>query len=165
MPTVGEKTMPTVGEKTMPTVQAFDYSMIERFVRSKNWKFLRDNDGDFRVEFAYDQDTGCEMTVWLMAGGSKHNVYTVLVTADKHIAKSDWGRAIMLCNTWNKEKRWPKAFLHVRDPNSDTIGAIRLEGQIDLEQGIHQELFDDFTLTIISGANTFWEWAHKEQNL
>lgn len=147
----------------MPTVKKFDRSMIENYLKSRNLKYLVDSDDDYRVEFAYSESTGCELTVLLIAAGAKREIYQILVLSDKRIPKKDWGQAIMACNTWNKEKRWPKAYLYVSDPSKDSVGMIMLEGQIDLEKGIHQELFDDFTDTIIVTANSFWEWAHKEQ--
>ncbi len=149
----------------MPTVQRFDRNMIEKHLKARSVKYLRDSDGDFRIEFAYDEDTGCELTVWLIAAGTQNQIYDVLVVSNKRIPKSDWARAIMVCNTWNKEWRWPTAYLYVSDPSTDTTGTIRLEQQIDLEPGIHQELLGDFTDTIITGAFAFWKWAHKEQGL
>jgi len=149
----------------MPTVQKFDRSMIEKYLKSVNLKYLRDSDGDFVAQFAYDEDTGCELTLYLIAAGQKNEIYVIRVLSDKRIPKSDWGRAMMLCNTWNDERRWPKAYLHVANPDKDTIGTIVLEEQIDLEKGIHQELLDDLTTTILMGAHLFWEWAHKEKGL
>lgn len=147
----------------MPTVQKFDRSMIERFLKSRNLKYLVDSEGNYRVEFAYDESTGCELTVLLIAAGSRRQIYQIVVLSDKRIPRKDWERAIMACNTWNKENHWPKAYLYVSDPSKDNFGMIMLEGQIDLEKGIHQELFDDFTDTIIVAAHSFWEWAYKEQ--
>lgn len=149
----------------MSTVQNFDRSMIERFLRGRNLKYLVDSDGDFVVQFAYDQAIGCALTVHLMASGPREWIYYVMVVSDKRIPKHDWGRAVMLCNTWNKEKRWPKSYLHVADPANDSVGMIRLEEQLDLEKGIHQELLEDFTHTVIVCANMFWEWMHKEQGM
>ncbi len=147
----------------MPTVQKFDRSMIERYLKSRNLKYLVDSDGDYRVEFAYDESVGCGLKVLLIAAGPRHQIYQIVVLSDKRIPQKDWARAVMACNTWNKEKRWPKAYLYVADPSKDTVGMIMLEGQIDLEKGIHQELFNDFTDTIIATATSFWKWAHTEQ--
>ncbi len=148
----------------MATVQKFDHSMIERSLRASQMKFLRDSDGDFIVQFGYSDDMGCELDVYLIVGGRQADIYNVMGMSNMRIPKNDWGRAVMLCNTWNKEKRWPKAYLNVKDPN-DATATIIVEQQIDLEKGIHQELLDDFTLTMISGMLHFWEWAHKEQGL
>jgi hypothetical protein len=149
----------------MATVQKFDHSMIEKFLRSSSLKFLRDSDGDFVVQFGYSDKMGCELDIFLVVEGSKQHIYRILGIADKRIQKNDWGRAIMVCNTWNKERRWPKAYLYVKDAATDTTGSIRLEQQVDLETGIHQELLDDFSFTSIGGILQFWEWAHQEQGL
>ena len=149
----------------MATVKNFDRSMIKNYLTRKEYKFLVDSDGDFLIKFAYDPDYACQMSVYLIVTGSKQDVYSVRIMTDKRIPKSDWGKALMLCNTWNKERRWPTAYLKVNDPDRDPIGTIELNYNLDLEQGIHQELLDDFTSIIISTGDAFWTWAHKEQGL
>lgn len=144
----------------MATVQTFTKSMIERYLRACNMKFMIDGDGDYKVEFAYDQEMGCELTIYLMTGGSKKDVYGVLALSDKRYSKDAWVKATLLCNQWNKEKRWPKAYLYYNDLN-DPYATIRLEQHIDLETGIHQELFDDFTGTMLVGASAFWKWIRS----
>lgn len=149
----------------MPNVQKLNKGMIESYLKAHNHKYLIDSDGDYLVEFAYDDEAGCSISVWLCIEGSRDDIYSVLMTSDRRIPKQQWEHAIMVCNTWNKEKLWPKAYLYVRDPASDTYGRIRLEHQIDVEKGIHQELLDDFTrMTIVFGYQ-FWKWAHGEHNL
>lgn len=147
----------------MATVRGFDRSMIRTFLDDKDIHFLIDRDGDFQVVFSDNGERGCEITFWLIAGGSNAQIYNIMAWSDKRIPRSDWGQALLLCNTWNKEKRWPRAYLWASDPASDTTGSIRLDMQLDLEPGIHQELLDDFSLTVMAGVLNFWEWAHKEQ--
>lgn len=146
-------------------VQPFNRSMIEKCLRSTSWRFLTDSEGDFVVEFRYDEETGVELEIFFEAEGSKGQIYVIRGHADKRIPKNDWNKALMVCNTWNKEKRWPKAYLYVRDPSTDTTGTIMLEENLDLETGIHQELLNDITLTAVAGMFGFWEWAHREQGL
>jgi putative sensory transduction regulator len=149
----------------MPTVETFNRGMIEKYLKANDLRFLKDEDGDFVVDFAYDEDCGCELSFRLLAEGQQSEIYVIRAMADKRIQKADWGRAIMLCNTWNMERRWPRSYLYVRDQSKDTTGGIVLEEQIDLEKGIHQELLDHYTDTVMSAAYSFWQWAHKEQNL
>lgn len=148
----------------MPTVKQFDRSMIENYLKKKKINFLRDRDDDFIVNFSYDEDTGCEMSVLLMVGGEKNNIYTVQVVPDKVIPKSQWGNALMLCNTWNKERRWPKVYLKIANLETDTTTKIILEEHIDLGEGIHQELLDDYTDTVLATAFAFLKWMHQEKN-
>jgi len=149
----------------MPTVEKFGSSMLEKYVKKQGWKFLRDSDGDYRVAFSHDDSVGCELTLWLIAGGQKDEILMVLVSSNKRIQKNDWPRVIGLCNTWNRTRRWPKAYLHIEDPAKDVAAEIRLEGQLDLERGVHQELVNDFCDTIWQFSLQFWNWAHKEQGL
>ena len=149
----------------MAYVQTFDRSMIESSLRSASLRFLRDDDGDFIVQFGYDSATDCEINIGFDVSGNTHSVYSIHGTSDKRIPRNDWGRVVMMCNTWNKERRWPKAFLYTRNPGSDATATIVLEENLDLDTGIHQELLDDFTLTTISGILQFWKWAHQEQGL
>lgn len=146
----------------MSTVEKFSPDMIERFLKGRDLKYLKDSDDDFQARF-YDEEGGPELTMWFLSQGTQKEIYCIMTLSDRSIPKSNWGRAVFFCNTWNKEMRWPKAYLQVSDPDSDTTGQIILEGQIDLEQGIHQELFNDFSNLIMGSATSFWERAHKEE--
>lgn len=148
----------------MPYVQKFERKMIEQTLRSNNLRFLRDSDDDFVLEWGYDDEHGCALKSLLMVGGGNKDVYRITTTSDRRIPRNDWGRTIMICNTWNMERNWPKAYLRVANA-SDNYGLIVLENAFDLEKGIHQELLDDFTLTAIGTAFQFWKWAHQEQGL
>jgi len=149
----------------MPTIEKFTHDMIKKYLDSKDLRYLRDRDDDFLVQFGYDDRVGGSLDVWLMAEGPQKTIYHIRVSCDRPVAKADWGKAINLCNTWNKERRWPKSYLVVRDPSTDSHGSIYVEEQINLESGIHQELLDDFTDTTIATAFAFWEWLHREQGM
>ncbi len=149
----------------MATVQPFTRSMIEKYLKDSELHYLTDTEGDFIVQFAYDKELGGELAVYFIAGGNNHDIYLVRVTSSRPVSKPDWGRAISLCNTWNKDRRWPKAYLRVKDPSSDDVGSIILEEQIDLSVGVHQELVEHFSLTVLAAATQFWKWAHGEFGL
>lgn len=146
----------------MATIKPFDHSVIETYLLEQDLNYLKDRDGDFQVRFNYDEDLGCALTIWFIMTNS---IYRVQAVTDKPIPRQDWGKALMLCNTWNQNKRWPKAYLNIKDPETDQNGFIMLEEHIDLAEGIHQELFNDWTRTVISAASSFWMWANKEQGL
>lgn len=149
----------------MATVSIFNDNMIESYFKSKETEFLKDSAGDYCVRLGRDDDWGCGLDIWLIKGGKNKGILTVAVYADKEIAKQNWGKYIMLCNTYNKERRWPKAYLQIDDENTSTNGKLILEEHIDLEKGIHQELFNDYVDTVLSAAFGFWKWLHKEKGL
>ncbi|MCX6741502.1 MAG: YbjN domain-containing protein [Candidatus Parcubacteria bacterium] len=145
----------------MMEVKPFNREMIEAFLKSNDLPYDVDEDGDISFGFSGDEKTGCAMRIWLMVAGENKDVYDLRIYADRTFPKEEWSKAVMACNEWNDAKRWPKAYFHVSDP--DTEGQVDCEGDIDLEAGIHQELFDDFSLTIITRAQAFWEWMHSEK--
>jgi hypothetical protein len=147
----------------MATVQPFSYSMIEAFLSSRGYRFLRDQDNDFILQFRYDDETDSELTFYLMVQGQRRDIYCILCHSTKRIASEDWARVIMLCNTWNLERRWPKAYLRVNEQQSH--GEVILEENLDLEQGIHQELLNDFSATAIAASFAFWKWMHQDNGV
>ena len=148
----------------MAIVEPFQRGMLESFLRRRQLRYLTDQDGDVHVSFGYDPNQGCSLRFLLMAAGSKENILAVRVWSDKRIPRSEWGRAVMACNTWNRENRWPKAYLETDDGDTDT-GAISLDLDIPLAPGIHQELLDEILDVMFFGGGSFWEWAHKEHVL
>lgn len=149
----------------MSIVRAFDRSMIKSFLDERDWRYLTDKEGDFRVDFGDDGTRGCELTVWFNAEGQNDQLLVVRVYSDKQIPRSDWGQVLMFCNTWTKEKRWPRAYLYASDPDSDARGQIVLDHHIDLSPGVHQELLDDWCITVLTTADDFWEKATRDLNL
>ncbi len=149
----------------MSMVQTFERNMIREYLDDKELKYFQDDEENFLVHFAYDDDWQCELTVVFTAQGDDQEILTIYVFSSKKVPRRDWGRAIFLCNQWNKESRWPKAYLSIEDMDKDKTGEITLEGQLDLEAGIHQELFNDFSTAIIAASMGFWQWATQEQKL
>ena len=149
----------------MAVVEQFSRSMIERYLRVNQLRSLRDSDGDFHVEFGYEDETGCELTVLLEATGAEQSIYSVVVVSNRRVPRNEWGRVVALCNEWNEDTRWPKAYFHVRSAASDMHGSVILEEHIDLEAGIHWELFESWTTLVIGAGFRFWKWAHQEKGL
>jgi hypothetical protein len=149
----------------MTVVQKFTRDLIANYLRRRGLKFLVDSDGDFLVQFAYSETIGCELSMLLMAAGPRGDVYAIRLLSNKRIPKEERDRILRLCNTWNSARRWPKAYLHIPDSSPDAPGEIRLEADLCLEKGVHQELLDDFTDTILLAGHAFWEWAHKEHGV
>jgi len=146
-------------------VYAFDRGRILSYLEASGWRWLTDQAGDFRVEFAYSDDTGGELSLWLTAGGDSELIYEVVVQSTRRIAKADWQKAIEVCNRWNAEQRWPTAYLAIPEDESASSAPILLERHIDLTFGIHQDLLDDFTRDTFNGSLKFWRWAQDEQGL
>ncbi len=142
-------------------VKKFDREMIRVALKKRELNFLTDQDGDFHVNFSYDDDWGCELKILLMIQGQQQDIFTISVTATKKIPKEDFGRAIMLCNEWNRTRLFPLAFLAYND--NESTGNIFLQYHLDTEKGIHQEFIDYYVVMIMSTAMKFWKWVHQEK--
>lgn len=146
-------------------VQKFNREMLKRYVTQHKLAYLTDRDGDTVLEFGYQDNWDCELKIFLIATGRDKDVYHLLAVSTKRIGRNKWEHTQQLCNSWNNERRWPRAFLQVNDPAQDRTGTIQLDQHYNLESGIHQKLLDDLTSTFVSGVSQFWEWAHEKQGL
>jgi hypothetical protein len=149
----------------MATVQNFDRSVIESYLTNRGLRFTRDDDGDFVVQFPYQEELGCEVILVFCAEGPQEDVYSVRLISNKRIPKDEWERIMSLCNDWNKEKRFPKAFLDIRITAEETLAIVVLEQHLHLKPGVHQDLFDDWTDIMVSGGFQFWIWVHQQHGL
>jgi hypothetical protein len=116
------------------------------------------------VHFGHTEAWGCALDVQLQLE-AETCIYTIRVRSDRPIGPADRDRCIHLCNTWNREHRWPKAFLELepRDDDAPDSGVIYLEEILDLREGVHQELLEDFTATVLWTADQFWMWMKGQQ--
>ncbi len=138
---------------TMPQARPFTRDMVEAHLRAHDVHFLRDEDGDFRVDFTSDERPGT-ITVWLIAHGPEDTMYTISGSASGAPQPSTRAETVARCNTWNQEHIWPKAFVvdHGRE------WRIGVSADLPLGPGIHRELFDEFTRRVIGGILEFWGW-------
>ncbi|NJL09366.1 MAG: YbjN domain-containing protein [Calothrix sp. SM1_7_51] len=146
----------------MPNIQSFDRSMIEEYLRRKGFPFFQDDEGDYVLQFAHNEDWGCTVAALLGIKGPNDNIYSIRLISDRRIPLADWQKVIVLCNRWNDETLWPKAVLSLRNTSEMNTG-ISLEAYLILDMGIHQELFEDYTDKIMGAGLSFWEWLHKDQ--
>jgi hypothetical protein len=115
--------------------------MICAHLRDHGVHFLRDEDGDCRVEWELPDAKG-QMVVWLLAEGSDATIYHLHSTAPSGCGPAQRTEALELCNAWNDQHRWPKACV-VDDHEAGW--RIVLEADIDLSVGVTRSLFDTFT--------------------
>jgi hypothetical protein len=148
----------------VPTVEIFSEAMLRSYLASRLLAYQMDQEGDYRVTLPYAEELGCSLDLWFLIGGRDRQILSVRGVGHRPIPRVEWQRALELCNEWNRDRRWPKAYLFARDP-ADPEGAIFLEENIDLAPGIHQELLDAWLDTMRSASLEFWRWAHAEKGL
>ncbi len=146
----------------MAIVERFGHAMIQAFLDDSELHYLRDRDGDFVVEFGYDEEVLGHPRFFLLASGDDHEQYCLRGDTMKRVPKADWDRLLRLCNEWNALYKLPKVYLEVDDPNASSSGRVVCEDWVDFECGVHQELVNQLTSTFFSACFGFWRWLERQ---
>ncbi|MDE2507704.1 MAG: YbjN domain-containing protein [Planctomycetota bacterium] len=149
----------------MNIVEPFGRPMIETFLDERELHFLRDRDGDFIVEFGYDDELHGHPRFLLAAAGDDEDQYCLRGDTMRRYPRSDWDRMIRLCNEWNCLYKMPKVYFEVDDPNNSTTGRVACEQWFNLEAGVHQELVSQLTGTFFSACFGFWRWVERQSEI
>ena len=149
----------------MGIVETFGHAMIQAFLDDSDLHYLRDRDGDFVVEFGYDEEVLGHPRFMLVASGDDHEQYCLRGDTLKRIPRPEWDRLLRLCNEWNAQYKLPKAYLEIDDPNASSTGKVVCEQWINLEAGVHQELVNQMTSTFFSACFGFWRWLERQDAL
>jgi hypothetical protein len=141
----------TLNDVTFPRAEPFTRAIIEAHLRNHGAQFLRDEDGDFRVDLACDGDDE-PVTIWLIAGGPADVMYRVTGQAPHRPAPSTRLAAMEAGNSWNAAHREVTAFL----VDEGQSWRIMLVSDFDLSCGITRSLFDSITERAVNGILAFW---------
>ncbi len=138
---------------TPPRAEPFTREMIEADLCQRGVHFLRDEDGDFRV------DLNCEgspeqVIVWLVAEGDGDTTYRITGLAPHRPVPSTWAEALERCNAWNREHRWPKAVVFGGEDDWRIVGHC----DIDLAAGVTRPQIASVTNRTVDGILEFWTW-------
>ncbi len=143
-----------LNDVTLPRAQPFTRDLIEAHLNTVGVQFLRDKDGDFRV------DLNCEgldqpLMLWFIADGTGDAIYHITSSTATPVPLATRELAVERCNTWNREHRWPKALV------LDADDAIRIatSADLDLSEGVTPALLANFTDGVVHGAIEFWSWV------
>ena len=149
--------MPSIVNIKPDTIQR----MAVEYCKGRELKYMTDDDGDI-VLLLSDSDLGIKYQINVIAGGQKHEILYVRAVFDKEVEPRSASTARVLCDEHNRNKRWPKAFVR-STPTSRGNYDIVMEEQIDLELGVHKELFDDFITTVMLSIQSFGKWLIEEK--
>jgi len=149
----------------MGFIEPFGHAMIEAFLEEDGLHFLRDRDGDFIVQFGYDEEINGHPRFLLAVAGEEQEQFCLRGDTLRRVPRADWDRALRLCNEWNAHYKMPKVYFEVDDLNVSTTGRVVCEQWIDLEAGVHQELVGHLTSTFFSACFGFWRWLERQDAL
>lgn len=137
----------------------FGPEVLRDYLHARGLRFLRDDEGGFRVDFGPSPE-GPALTMWISAEGSEQDILTLRCFADQAIKDSEFDRALIAANRWNVEKRWPKAYCTQQPP-----WGIVLEMNLVIDHDVPADFVGETLDRWMYGANSFWEWVHAERIL
>ena len=149
----------------MGFVESFGHAMIQAFLEDCGLHYLRDRDGDFVVEFGYDEEVHGHPRFMLVASGAEQEQYCLRGDTMKRVPRTEWDRLLRLCNEWNAQYKLPKVYLEIDDPNASASGRVIAEQWLNLDSGIHKELLKEITSTFFTSCFGFWRWLERQDAL
>lgn len=143
----------SLNDTQMPRAVPFNRELIEAHPRDRGASYLRDQDGDFRLDL---QCAGADalVTIWLVAERGNESIYRISASAAERPAPATREEALDRCNAWNREHDAPTAVVL----DTATGWHIVLRSSIDLAAGVTKPLFAQMTDRAVLGALEFWEW-------
>src|SRR5260370_17532256 len=126
----------------MGFVENFGHDMIEAFLEEDGLLYLRDREGDFLVQFGYDEEIDGHPRFLLAASGKDQEQFCLRGDTLQRIPRVDWDRILRLCNEWNALYKMPKVYFEVDDPNTSATGRIVWEQWLDPDASFHPRPFN-----------------------
>lgn len=146
----------------MAEVEPFHRGMVEAWAKSLGIIYATDDDGDILMMFEAHAQRPFAVTFMFVSQFEPSVVYGLRSSSEYDVPPERWGDATLLCNSWNRIQRFPKAYLETSEEHGGAAW-IRLEYDVPLNSGAHQQLVDDVSNTMLGGTFAFWEWALHEQ--
>jgi hypothetical protein len=121
-------------------IEPVSTELIERYLDARGLRFYRDGDGEHYLLLLSSEH--CRLHVQIGLSGRDRSVLAIRVSPADHYAAGERGRLMELVNEWNRETRWPKAFVW----ETSTPGRVGVVGEnsYPLTDGIHFDAFATF---------------------
>lgn len=110
-----------------PELPALSQDRIKRVLDQLGYHWFVDDDGDV----AGIWDTGY---FFFMVRGEEGEIFNLGGLWKGLLAETDYLMAQEICNAWNEERLWPKAFVN-RSPSTGVV-RLRVGHQVDYEHGL-----------------------------
>jgi len=130
---------------------------VEGFLGAKGWRHHMNGDGDFEFEL---KSSGAKLT-FTVGYDDSEGAYTVQAASGLDIAPEDSARALELCNRWNEQHWWPKAYVEAGEEESE-FRHLRCEDTLRTGPSLSQALVEEFTAAAVEGCKRFWQWLTEE---
>ncbi len=130
---------------------ALSQERIKAALERAGWSYSVDANGAIGVTWVYG-------SFHFLVNGGSGELLCVCGFWHGKIEESDYLRALKVCNTWNFEKLWPKAYVE-----RDDEGILRLHAElnVDYEHGLSDDQLLQHLACAIDTGMTFFEHVNK----
>ncbi|MEV4757590.1 YbjN domain-containing protein [Micromonospora sp. NPDC049559] len=120
------------GEGRLRTLQPLTHDLIAATLTARGYTFYTDSDGDLVGKWD-------DNLIYFFRLGTDGDLLQVRTLAATEFTIDDVPALHAFCNSWNHDRLWPKAYVHVNDD-----GSARVCGEVvaDLERGVTPEQLD-----------------------
>jgi len=114
--------------------------LITRVLRDRGYRYFTDSDGDIGGHWD-------NTLIYFFRIGEQQEMLQIRTMARRTFPIDDVPRLYAFCNSWNHDKIWPKAYVHVSD---DGTAGVYGEVTTDLEKGVTAAQLDQLIMCGIS---------------
>lgn len=130
----------------MQHIEQLDQDRIGASLGRLGLRWFAGSSGRRVVPFSFQESNRCPLCVTIDAVGP---VLVVQGWSQRRFRADDWPRILGLINTWHREQRWPRGYLHIVEDTEDSpLGMLIAEHQQPFGSGVNDEQLDE-TLNII----------------
>lgn len=144
-------------------VKPLDLGDIERLLERRKCRVFRDQQaGGLMTYWGWDATLGTEVKVFINVG-AEGEVLRISATADRPACgRRRWAELLRICNEWNNEVRWPRAYLNTGRHQGKDFGWVETSVDIPISTGIHPAFVEDLLDRVIPANLRFFSFVHEK---
>lgn len=166
---------PGGGPMEPDAVQPLAIDMVDAFLKEDDYNFYSSEWGNRMAFFRYGPISDRVVRMNLNVGGRNQDVLFWRMVCDRRVDPPLFDLAYRLCNTWQNEYWFPRAFLEVPDPPErkegeeemawNPSGSLVLDYQIPFPKGLSQEALNELIRRLVANSWDFWKMARERFSL
>lgn len=137
----------------MATTEPLTRSLVIDALMRDEIRHRVDDDGDIRITIV--RQKGKDVSIYIFNPDTDGYFLSLLTMTPRFFTAAEMPQLVEFCNTWNREKRMPRAY--VTGPDSDGDYTVKLDLHVRCENGTHTGFLQENILFYLSSSLAFWD--------